>query len=153
MNLSSSFSNAKVSCYWVPSECNLANALTGVSTDLVKLAHGAKYGRGQLKEELNYLDEEQKFRLRNTYLQVQQGIEDYTDLRVDTLKTTRIEYKIWKRGQVKKRLLKELMVQREKLRGPTNEWHTFSNMHNLSWCPSRVPLGTRTGHRNLSSGR
>ena len=69
----------------VPSQYNLADALTRVSKDPVKLANGVKYRRGQLKQELNYLHLEQKFRLRNAYFQVQQGLEEYIDLRVDFL--------------------------------------------------------------------
>ena len=56
IQLSKSFRNSTVTVYWVPSAANLADALTKISKNPVKLANGEKYRHGSIMEGLEYIE-------------------------------------------------------------------------------------------------
>ena len=100
--LSLLFPHGKVNFIWLPSALNLADCLTRVSRDPVKLVNSALYRSGQLKADLSYLELHDELK-KNTFYQVVRGKAEYHVLDYSSLVTCGWDNKLRSPDQAKKR--------------------------------------------------
>ena len=110
LHLSDSFGNSVITLYWVPSLVNLADCLTKVSRDPVKLTNSCKYREGVIRPGVHFLDLDEQFKKKNWYYTVRKGKAEFRDLKVEELETLGFEDKVRRRSQERKKLMKELMT-------------------------------------------
>ena len=97
---------------WVPSAANLAEALTKIIKTPVKVANGSKYRNGTLRPGVEYIQLHNKFLGGNCFYKVKEGKAEYRYLLLENLVTCGLEDKVQKRGQDKKKIMKELMEEK-----------------------------------------